>query len=297
MEVEEQKSEKGTRGKAAIPSSFLPNGRKRRCGVWTLEGTRKAPSPSMTVQGSPRKDAIARRKYTRLRCKCWECSLCGPRKARMLRGQILRAVERKKMQRMLTLTLDAKKFVSEEDRPIFFEHYEAHKALKTACKCPTCRRVQLQSIRHIRECWRKLRVYLKRKFGVAPDYICVLEFQKASGLAHLHIAIDRYVDQSWAKKSWSALGGGEHVDIRQRDVHRMGSYLGKYLAKELLLGAPSGMRRATTSRSISLDDRGPSERAWVVIRWGIDRVYVYLKAVAENPEFVEEELDSFTVRE
>jgi hypothetical protein len=127
--------------------------------------------------------------------------------------------------------------------------------------------------------------------------VAVLEFQKTTGLAHLHIVIDRYIDQGWAKEAWSAVGGGQHVDIRRVDAHRAGAYLSKYLSKELLLSAPLGMRRVTTSRSIKLNEKKPSEFIWEVCRSPIDRVYVLLRELVKDEVRDGGELDSFTVLE
>ncbi len=233
-------------GTAIAVFGFLPNGRKRLCGAWTLYGNRRTQEIRI-----PRANAVKNsRKFVRLRCKCWSCSLCGPRKAHRYRAQIIRAVARFKMPRMLTLTLDARKIATGPELETYLEHFEAHRSSKTACHCLTCEKIQVRSIAHIRKCWSKLRVYLLRRYGAAPKYVAVLEFQKTTGLAHLHIVIDHWIDQAWAKETWQALGGGQHVDIRQIDAHRVAPYLSKYLSKEMLLSAPPGMRRVTTSRSV-----------------------------------------------
>jgi hypothetical protein len=140
-------------------------------------------------------------------------------------------------------------------------------------------------------------VYLHRKYGVAPKYVAVLEFQKATGLAHIHVAIDRYIDQAWAKKSWQAVGGGQHVDIRFKDPHRAGAYISKYLTKELLLSAPQGMRRVTTSRSIQLNKKRPSDYQWEVVKGPINRLRNYFHEVAIDETYSEGELESFSLRE
>ncbi len=110
-------------------------------------------------------------------------------------------------------------------------------------------------------------------FGQAPTYVQVIEFQRSTGLAHIHIAIDRYIEQAWAKKAWSAVGGGEHVHIQHVDVHRSAAYLSKYLSKDMLLNAPVGLRRVTTSRSIKLHEKKVSEFVWRVMKTVIDYFY------------------------
>ena len=67
----------------------------------------------------------------------------------------------------------------------------------------------------------------------------------------------------WISKSWAALGGGKVVDIRRvYDVHRMSRYLAKYLTKDVILSAPRGVRRWTTSRGIQLFTKHKSTGEW-----------------------------------
>lgn len=290
------KSGRNTSGSFAAPSRLasIPRKRPRFCGVWTLQGRAMCPHAAP----APRRHAIVpSRRFLRLRCKCWACSICGPRKANKYRGQILRAVTRHKLARMLTLTLDVRKFATLEQQSTFFAHLEAHRALGTACQCETCTTIQTVSVAHIRTCWNKLRVYLHRRYGVAPKYVAVLEFQKATGLAHLHIVIDRFIHQAWAKEAWQAVGGGQHVHIRHVDAHHIAPYLAKYLSKELLLSGVPGMRRVTTSRSIKLNEKKQSEYSWEVCRASIDRVYVFFRDLATEAVHSEGELESFAVRE
>jgi hypothetical protein len=114
----------------------------------------------------------------------------------------------------------------------------------------------------------RFREYLRRKYGVPPNYIRVLEFTQA-GIPHLHILLDRYIPQKWIKKTWGRLGGGRIVDIRQVTIQRVARYLSKYLTKELLLLAPKGTRRITTARPIKLFPKFNSEIAWELVRESI----------------------------
>ena len=287
------------KGKEAIARlGHLPNGRKRHCGAWTLRGIPKEGSGCPHTPGGPRRQAIApAKRFVRLRCKCWSCSLCGPRKATRYRAQILRAVSIRKLTRLLTLTLDVRRFASEEEQRTFFEHHAIHKAKGFACSCPTCAGLRGRSIRHIRKCWNKLRTYMLRRYGTAPSFVAVMEFQKTSGMAHLHVVIDRFIAQAWVKEAWQAVGGGQHVDIRHIDAHRAAAYLSKYLSKELFLSAPPGMRRVTTSRSIRLAEKKPSEYRWKVVKLQIDRLFVVLHDLASEVVRHDDELESFSVRE
>ncbi len=165
-------------------------------------------------------------RYVRLGCKAWGCPICGPRKARRYRYAIRRWAEELPLCRFLTLTLDPSLCTAE------------------------------QSIAHIRACWAKYRTYLKRRYGISISFITVLEFQK-SGYAHLHILVDRYIEQEWISESWQAVGGGRIVFIEKVDKHRISMYLTKYLTKSLVAvdaecESPVRYRRVTTSRDITL---------------------------------------------
>jgi hypothetical protein len=172
--------------------------------------------------------------FRRVNCKTWGCSYCGPRRARRYKHVIRAAAEAHQLQRFLTLTLDPS-------------------------------RIESDPVRYLNNCFAMLRVYLKRKYGAAPTYIRILEFQK-NGTPHLHILIDRFIPQKWVRAAWVAIGGGSMVDIRYVDVHRVSRYLSKYLTKELLLSAPPRSRRVTTSRGIHLIEKAPQETRWTFLR-------------------------------
>ena len=185
-------------------------------------------------------------KAVRLDCKTWGCAYCGPRKAARYKHAIRAIAEKHALTRFMTLTLDPSKI---EGDPV-----------------PYLRRV-----------FNKFRVSLLRKFKCSISYIAILEFHK-SGIPHLHVLVDRFVKQQWISESWSALGGGNIVDIRFVDVHRISNYLAKYLTKELLMSAPLRSRRVTSSRSIHLFEKTPSETTWALD----DRSIFHLFAIAES---------------
>ncbi len=183
-----------------------------------------------------------RRQFHRLNCKTWGCCYCGPRKAKRYKHLIRQAAEREQLTRFLTLTLD----------PSLIEG---------------------DSVRYLRRVFNKFRLYLRRRFSTPVKYIAVLEFQK-SGIAHLHLLVDRFIPWDWIRESWSALGGGTVVDIRYVDVHRISRYLSKYLTKELLQSAPQRSRRVTTSRSIRLiEKRKDTDGMWTLLRLSIFFLY------------------------
>ncbi len=285
--------------KALLESSGKrEDGRKRLCGAWTLRGGEmRDPNQWVPRRGKARVTGRVQR-FLRMRCKCWACSRCGPRKAKQYRAQILKTVDHLKLTRLMTLTLDPRLVATEEEVKTFYEHFEESKKQDRFCVCPTCMAVQRRSIPIIRDCWNKLRVYLHRRYGQAPKYIAVLEFQKSTGLARMHIVLDRYVEQAWARNVWMAVGGGQHVDLRAIDAHRAAAYLSKYLSKELLLSVPEGIRRVTTSCSIKLLEKKRSEYVWELLKATIDAIHKrFEKSASDIVRDSEGALDEFVVRE
>ena len=201
--------------------------------------------------------------FHRLNCKCWDCSYCAPRKRKRIKRAICMMAEAHQLCRLLTLTLDPAK-------------------------------IQGDPVQYLNRIFAKLRVYLKREYGVAPQYIRVLEFQK-NGNPHFHILIDRYIARQWIQAAWAAVGGGRQVDIRYVDVHRVSPYLSKYLTKELLTSVPFRSRRVTTSRGIKLMENTPTEVTWTLVRVPISRLFdVYARDVIASSFDEDQLLESFT---
>jgi hypothetical protein len=201
-------------------------------------------------------------KFHRLNCKCWSCKHCGPKKAKRYRYLIAELAEKEQLTRFVTLTLDPKKITG-------------------------------NSVRHLRCVFNKFRLYLGRRYGGPIKYIAVLEFQQ-NGIAHLHVLVDRFIPQAWIAETWSALGGGNIVDIRYVDVHRVARYVSKYLTKELLLSAPKRSRRVTTSRSLHLLPKKDSDGSWELFKVSIFHFFSRLSELARDIKVDEDgALESF----
>jgi len=223
-------------------------GRGKHCGRYTVRG--QAPTS-------------AEMRFHRVNCKSWNCSYCGPRRAKRYKRAIREAAEALALQRLLTLTLDPAK-------------------------------IEGDPVQYLNKLFAMLRVYLGRKYAAPIQYIRILEFQK-SGNPHLHILIDRYIAREWIQAAWVAVGGGRMVDIRYVDVHRVSRYLSKYLTKELLMSAPLRSRRVTTSRGIKLLKQIPTETTWTLVKVPISRLFeVYGRAVSAVWFDHDQMLESFT---
>jgi hypothetical protein len=213
----------------------------------SLKHNRNRKCGKWTLAGPALDEGSAQVAFVRLDCKAWSCAYCGPRKAARLQRAICAKAIECGLNRFLTLTLDPKLVPK-----------------------------GLDETKYIRNVWAKFRVYLKRKFGKSIVYISVLEFQE-SGMPHLHILVDRYISHDWISHSWESLGGGKIVYIeRIVDLHRVGSYLSKYLTKDAILSAPSGVRRWTTSRGIRLFEKKASE-GWRYLRIQFTWLYELMK--------------------
>lgn len=120
--------------------------------------------------------------------------------------------------------------------------------------------------RHIRNCWRKMRVLLAREFNGTLPFVGVLEFQK-NGRAHLHILLGRFIRQSWLSDAWESIGGGQIVDICYVDVHRVSAYLSVYLAGDKVQNTlellPRRARIFSTSRGIVMWGKKKKSGWWL----------------------------------
>ncbi len=100
-----------------------------------------------------------RTQYRRVNCGSWTCSYCGPKKARLAKYRIRAEAVKHGLSYFWTLTLAPRQNESPENR-----------------------------VRRIRRAFNKFREYLKRKHGVALNFICLLEFTQ-QGAPHFHVIV------------------------------------------------------------------------------------------------------------
>lgn len=178
--------------------------------------------------------------HSRLFCKSLRCPHCRKSKLKRLRARIAQLAHQSQLRRFVTLTLDPRRL-----------------------------RNTKESDRYLRNCWRKMRVSLQRRFGNTVQFIGVIEFHK-SGVAHLHLLVGVYIQHEWLSGAWQRNGGGKIVDIRYVDIHRVTAYLTPYLAGDKIAHTlsllPSRARIFTTSRGIQLSEKPQSTGWWLVRR-------------------------------
>ena len=187
-----------------------------------------------TLKGAIVENGVKKTRFVRLGCKSWNCEICGPRKASKYRYSINENAQNMKLDRFLTLTLDPRKSTPENSLP------------------------------HIKQCWAKLRTYIKRKFRYTLSFICIVEFQK-NEYAHLHVLLDRFLPQKWISNTWDKLGGGKIVFIEKVEFRKISYYITKYLTKDTAFNN-SGIRyrKCTTSKDIKLNYKKKSGE-WILM--------------------------------
>lgn len=181
--------------------------------------------------------------YKRLRCKSLRCGRCRFPKLHETRNRIAQIASERRLTKFVSLTLDPERIPS-----------------------------GMRSEVYLRDCWRKMRVYLSRRFGKSIDFIAVLEFQQ-SGVAHLHLLVGVFIPQRWLSEAWQSVGGGEIVDIRFVDIHRVAGYLTRYLSGDKIADTlsclPSRGRIFGSSRSISFWGK-KEKRGWWMVKASLD---------------------------
>ncbi len=203
-------------------------------------------------------------KFIRLNCKCWECRYCGPRRARRCKRGIAAWAEKLRLNRFVTLTLDPKKLKGED------------------------------STIYLNRSFADLRKALHRKYGKGLSYIRVRESQQ-NGNAHFHLLLNRFIDIEWLRTEWQRVGGGWNVWIKMVEIQRVAAYVSKYLSKDLLMSAPKGSRRVTTSRDIRLFEKPKRDAVWRPVKLPIERLRTFFEAViTETHCETEGSLSSFT---
>lgn len=173
------------------------------------------------------------------RCDSWDCVCCGHRMKMNLLESIDQLLEdRPELSRLLTLTVDPKRFPDRE---------AAH--------------------RDIGRAWNQLRTEIQQRYGDF-SYVWIREEQD-NGFPHLHVLVSRYLPQGKISSAWDRIGAGSIVDIRQVEARAAGHYIAKYLAKDAMAHLPRGVRRYGSSADVDLEVRGDSDSngSWDLLTW------------------------------
>lgn len=182
------------------------------------------------------------------RCRAWACNAkagkdqvcqegwigCGVVKAKKLRKIMARTARLHNLTRLATLTLNPQKIQKKNPE------------------------------RYLLQVWRKMRIYLYRRYGQKFQYLWVKEQGKSQLHWHLHVLVNRYIPQAWLSSAWSQLGGGRVVDIRFVDVQRVSVYISKYLSKAVAQEYRGRRYGASRGLLVTEKEKDP-ESPWVLV--------------------------------
>ena len=191
-------------------------------------------------------------------CKRFTCPRCAPKKKETYVKAIHAAREQHRLQRHVVLTLDPG--VVPQGRP---------------------------TTQYIQQVWSRFRTWLADHKQLRLSYLRTIELQE-NGTAHFHLLIGQTLTQETLIEAWVECGGGHQCRIRYRDGGRAeknivryvsknlatttreqqpdGTWITRYVTKDLVQQLPAGTRRVATSRGIRLFEPKPKS-GWEWSRW------------------------------
>jgi len=169
-------------------------------------------------------------KFHRLFCNSWNCPTCCKRKANMVRREIIEVSGLNNLYYHLVLTLDNKKI------PYEYKNKEVNDTHRYITKI----------FNHFLTLLRREKGnYVKKKTGETKQfdysqlekelkYIWIIEFQKDTKNAHMHILINQFLPIEVIRDLWVHVGGGVEMFIeRVKTVKGLSIYVTKYISKGL----------------------------------------------------------------
>lgn len=134
----------------------------------------------------------------RVPCKSWACPKCAKKKADAYSRRAMAGLEKERV-RFLTLTI------------------KPQTSLPGALKL-------------VSGGWNRLNNKIRRKYG-KYKYFKVLEVQKGTGMPHLHVLVNIFIDKAWLNNAVIESGFGPICDIKAVSNGSVFNYIVKYLKK------------------------------------------------------------------
>jgi len=151
--------------------------------------------------------------YRYQRCNSWTCPNCAPIKASHVMNVIKEVVILNDMKFFLTLTLDPATI------PFKYKDSDDNQTHKFITK------IFNTFLTNIRREERDFR------------YVWVIEFQKKTGNAHMHIVFNTRLDIVNVRNIWTRIGGGMQSRVMQiNDLISVAAYISKYIVKDIKEG-------------------------------------------------------------
>ncbi|NMB91840.1 hypothetical protein GYA37_03270 [candidate division WWE3 bacterium] len=169
-------------------------------------------------------------KFYRMFCNSWNCPTCCKRKANMVRREIIEVSGLNNLYYHLVFTLDGTKI------PYEYKNSELNDTHKYITKIFNHFLTLLR---------REKRDYVKKKTGQIKHfdysqlekelkYIWIIEFQKDTKNAHMHILLNQFLPIEVIRDLWMHVGGGVEMFIeRVKTVKGLSIYVTKYISKGL----------------------------------------------------------------
>lgn len=169
-------------------------------------------------------------KFYRMFCNSWNCPTCCKRKANMVRREIIEVSGLNNLYYHLVFTLDGTKI------PYEYKNSEVNDTHKYITKIFNHFLTLLR---------REKRDYVKKKTGQIKHfdysqlekelkYIWIIEFQKDTKNAHMHILLNQFLPIEVIRDLWMHVGGGVEMFIeRVKTVKGLSIYVTKYISKGL----------------------------------------------------------------
>lgn len=177
-------------------------------------------SAKMRVTGNQLLEVI----FSKIPCNSWCCPVCSVRKALRLKYWLREIIELNNLDRFITLTLDPKKI------PVEYQN-DTH--------------------RYITKLFNHFLTVLRRKkypYWMASQnryfyfdlskateklkYVWVIEFQKKTHNAHMHILTNQYLPAVVIRKIWEDIGGGTQMRLEKViSTKGISNYITDYLVK------------------------------------------------------------------
>ncbi len=177
-------------------------------------------SAKMRVTGNQLLEVI----FSKIPCNSWTCPVCCIRKAIRLKYWLRQIIELNNLDRFITFTLDPKKI------PMEYQNNTHKYITKLFNHFLTVLRRKKYS--YWMESQQKMFYFDLSKANEKLKYVWVIEFQKKTHNAHMHILTNQWLPAVVIRKIWEDVGGGTQMKLEPvRSIKGISNYITDYLVK------------------------------------------------------------------
>lgn len=177
-------------------------------------------SAKMRVSGNQLLEVI----FSKIPCNSWCCPVCNVRKAIRLKYWLREIIVLNNLDRFITLTLDPKKI------PVEYQN-DTHKYI-TKLFNHFLTVLRRKKYIYWMESQQKMFHFDLSKANEKLKYVWVIEFQKKTHNAHMHILTNQWLPAVVIRKIWEDVGGGTQMRIEPvKSIKGISNYITDYLVK------------------------------------------------------------------